>query len=301
MISKKVDVQIFLRSLVCVFLPQQHWYRHMEYSAANTSDLNPFFYGVTLVHNPKVRTYQSDAISANRQLNTTHYQKQHKYRMEWEPPNSDGEGGYIRWFTDDELIFGLQGNSLNIMQTEIPSEPMYLIMNIAVSHTWGFPPCADSCDCSCYECDNPICECALPPGYCSNFPASFEIDYVRVWQAKNDSKHILGCSPEHRPTADFIQGHLHEFTTEGGKRPLEPVSKGGGVCTRNIDCGSKAIMGKCSSTGVCLCGENYTSPNCKSSNGHYDFDTSSAKAKFPRCKYNYYVLLFIRNFDYGYN
>lgn len=269
----------FLYVYICT---QQHWYHHLEYSPTNKSDINPFFYGVTLVHSPKSKTYQSDAISANRQLNKTHYEKQHKYRIEWEPPNENGEGGYVKWYTDDELVFGLNGESLDLTRTEIPSEPMYLIMNVAVSHTWGFPICPDGCDCTCYECDNPACKCGLPNGYCDNFPANFEIDYVRVWQAKNNSRHILGCSPEHRPTEQFIQGHAEKFMTEGQKQPLEPTRNGGGICIKHTDCGSKIIMGSCISN-VCVCQTNYTGPNCKTSDGTYDFDTREPQPRFS-CK-----------------
>jgi beta-glucan synthesis-associated protein KRE6 len=151
---------------------------------------------------------------------------------------------------------------------------MYIIMNVAVSHTWGFPQKSDDCACKTYDCDNPACKCALPYGYCDNFPASFEIDYVRVWQAKNESKHYLGCSPDHRPTEKFIQGNAQHFVSEGQKIPLQPVKNGGGVCSRDSDCGSKLTMGVCSSAGKCVCSANHTGPSCKSPSGYYDFDTS---------------------------
>jgi beta-glucan synthesis-associated protein KRE6 len=250
----------------------------MEYSKRNISDLNPFFYGVTLVHKQKSTTYQSDALSANHQLNTTHYKSQHVYRVEWEPPAANGTGGYIKWFTDGEMIFGLKGATLDIMQTEIPSEPMYLIMNTAVSSSWGFPmPCPDNCECSCFECGNPTCECALPPGYCENFPASFEIDYVRVFQAVDDERHILGCSPEKRPTELFIKGHEKRYMTDGQRRPLEPVRRGGGSCTKSSDCGKHT--GSCSSSGVCVCFANFTGPQCLAHEGYYDFDLPAAHRK----------------------
>jgi hypothetical protein len=68
--------------------------------------LNPFFYGVTLIHRPASYTYQSDALSANTRLNVTHYVDQDTvYRVEWEPPEEDGSGGYIKWFIDGELLF----------------------------------------------------------------------------------------------------------------------------------------------------------------------------------------------------
>ena len=238
------------------------------------SDLNPFFYGVTIIHDQKIKTYQSDAVSANGQLNDTNYEIQHKYRIEWEPPESDGSGGFIKWYTDDKTIFSIYGDSLEIMGTEIPSEPMYLILNTAVSHTWGFPtPCPEGCDCKCYECGNPKCACALPAGYCDNFPASFEIDYVRVFQAKNESKHILGCSPESRPTAQYIEGHSKRFMQEGETRPLQPVAQGGAACSSADDCGGSE-RGTCSTSGNCQCFDNTTGPSCLAHAGFYDVDTS---------------------------
>jgi beta-glucanase (GH16 family) len=251
-----------------------HWYPDLEYSSQNKSDLNPFFYGVTLVHKPNSYTYQSDALSANLQLKATHYSKQHVYRVEWEPPAEDGTGGYIKWFTDGELIYGIHGKSLDIMKTEIPSEPMYLLMNTAVSSHWGFPqPCPEGCSCKCFECGNPECACAIPSGYCDNFPASFEIDYVRVYQAINESKHILGCSPEARPTATFIEGHAKRYMTEGQRRPLEPVVTGGGSCSSHKDCGG-IERGVCSASGLCECSEYSAGPLCLAHAAFYDFDTS---------------------------
>ena len=156
-------------------------------------------------------------------------------------------------------------------------------MNTAVSSHWGFPvPCPDGCDCECYECGNPECMCGMPEGYCDNLPASFEIEYVRVYQAVNESKHILGCSPEKRPSATFIEGHLDRYKSENQKRPLLPVVPGGAVCTRDKDCGGK-YRGLCGSEGVCICGRNYTGPRCLAHNAFYDVDTSQ-KAEPLYCK-----------------
>ena len=263
---------------------QGHWYSNLTYNDKNMSDLNPFFYGVTLFHKPKEKTYQSDAISANFQLNQTHYDKQHIYRLEWEPPLANGTGGYIKWYTDDHFVFDVHGANLRIMQTEIPSEPMYLLMNTAVSKTWGFPaPCPNNCDCKCYECGNPACACALPSGYCDNFPASLEIDFVRVYQAVNDSKHILGCSPENRPTEQFIKGHASKFMTTEDKRPLEPIQKGGGACRKSSDCGKGST---CTTAGICECLASRTGPHCLAHAGFYDFTVNQGEETNFMCTYN---------------
>ena len=257
----------------------------MEYSPSNISDLNPFFYGTTLVHYPQVFSYQADALSANTQLNDTHYDSQHIYRMEWEPPAPNGTGGYIKWFTDNEYVFGIYGKTLDFMQTEIPSEPMYFIMNTAVSSHWGFPqPCPEGCSCKCFECGNPDCACGLPSGYCENFPASFEIDYVRVYQAKNEPKHFLGCSPPHRPTDKWIKGHADRFMTEGQKEPLKRVEVGGAPCTSHADCGGQK-RGICNSRQLCHCKEGWTGPHCLAHHGFYDFElnTTSTDSLDSKC------------------
>lgn len=252
-----------------------HWYSPLEYSPANKSDLNPFFYGTTLVHKPKSFSYQADALSANTQLNHSHYDKQHIYRLEWEPPAPNGTGGHLKWYTDGEYVFGLYGKTLEFMQTEIPSEPMYFIMNTAVSSHWGFPqPCPEGCKCSCYECGNPDCACGMPTGYCDNFPASFEIDYVRVWQAKDETKHFLGCSPPHRPTEKWIKGHAERYMVEGQRRPLQDVERGGAPCTSNADCGG-AKRGICNSKQFCHCKQESTGPHCLAHDGFYDADTNA--------------------------
>jgi hypothetical protein len=167
-------------------LPRKgHWYEGLEYGSNNTQ-LNPFFYGVTLELKPVQYTYQSDAISANTQLTKAYFNHFHKYRLEWEPPNDDGKDGYIKWYLDGKFLYGIRGDNLNLTNTEIPSEPMYLLMNTAIASSWGFPkPCPDGCTCECYECGNPECVCGLPDGFCDNFPATFEIEYVRTHRIIN--------------------------------------------------------------------------------------------------------------------
>jgi hypothetical protein len=254
------------------------WYAPLEYGNKTNADLNPFFYGVTLVHEPKSFTYQSDALSANMHLNESNYMTQHKYRVEWDPPEEDGTGGYIKWFVDDNLMYGVFGESLAITGAEIPSEPMYLLMNTAVSKNWGFPaPCPDGCKCKCFECGNPDCACALPAGYCDNFPSYMEVDYVRVYQAVDEPKHQLGCSTKARPTETFIKGHTKRYVTEGQKRPLEPVQRGGAVCVDDSDCGKSECY-----DGRCACINGFTGPTCLSHAGFYEHENTKEIAPFER-------------------
>ena len=137
---------------------------------SNSSELNYGFWGQWC--GPEVdnsvghkRKYLQDAISVNTKLQETHFQRQHKYRLEWEPNPIDG---YLDWYLDNELIMRIDAKVLNITGSQIPAEPMYLIFNTAVSHSWGFPePCnvqACSACYHCYDCTNSECQCALPEG-----------------------------------------------------------------------------------------------------------------------------------------
>lgn len=224
---------------------------------------------MTLIHTPKEYTYQSDAISANTQIDESFFEKMHRYRVEWEPPSEGNGDGYIRWYLNDHFIYGIHGRSLNITGTSIPSEPMYIIMNTAVATSWGFPtPCPEGCSCKCFECGNPDCDCALPVGYCDNFPANFEIDYVRVWQAKNESKHKLGCSTKERPTELFIKAHKKRYMEENQREPLLPTRIGGASCTSDLDCGG-VRHGSCTDRRVCKCNPGFAGSSCLS---HFGFD-----------------------------
>jgi hypothetical protein len=96
---------------------------------------------------------------------------------------------------------------------------MYLVLNTAISHQWGFPEPCDREHCSacwqCYDCTNPDCQCALPDGMknCKNLPAKMEIDYMRLYQDRDDPSHTVGCSPERFPTAEFIEAHPERYAS----------------------------------------------------------------------------------------
>mmetsp|Transcript_12546 Transcript_12546/g.29496 ORF Transcript_12546/g.29496 Transcript_12546/m.29496 type:complete len:536 (-) Transcript_12546:1286-2893(-) len=103
--------------------------------------------------------------------------------------------GYLRWYMNDLLIYGVRGETLAAkMKSKIPDEPSYLLLNTAISSTWGFPEgteagCPAGCQCGCYDCLAPKsdrsgqCTCGFDKGFCAMLPAHFLVDYVRVWQA----------------------------------------------------------------------------------------------------------------------
>ena len=237
--------------------------------------LNNYFYGVHVTHKDvqtnQTYEFQTDTISVNYWLDDSFWTKQHVYRVEWEPPSDEGIGGYISWFIDGHLIASINGSELQrVSQTEIPSEPMYVLMNVAVSKDWSFPDAWYlNCPTKCWSCFDPQCQCALPKGYCETFPSTMEIDYVRVYQAASDGRHTLGCSPPSHPTADFIAAHKERYMVPGQNtdEPLQPVAKGGGICVSDQDCGHDshcvvAKRGKASTLKACRCKRGWTGPTC---------------------------------------
>jgi hypothetical protein len=145
------------------------WYDGLKYG--EDTGLNIAFYG-SYNHfddstDPASQDYWSDAISFNHQLNSSHFGNFHKYRVEWELPDDvddddenvrgvdvdhgggggDGGGtttrkrnhGYIRWFIDDRFVLEIDGKGLRDSGTggEISSEPMYMLLNTAISSQWG--------------------------------------------------------------------------------------------------------------------------------------------------------------------
>lgn len=59
--------------------------------------------------------------------------------------------------TDGELLYEVPASSLDdATGSKIPTEPSYIILNTAISTTWGFPQtCPDGCACDCFDCNKP--------------------------------------------------------------------------------------------------------------------------------------------------
>jgi len=255
------------------------WYRD-GLTYGHNSSLNIFFYGMHLDGDTKEQSYLADAISANRNIQPTHFQHQHIYRIEWQP----GDDGYIQWFLDGALVFHITAQTLALTGAIIPEEPMYLLLNTAISSTWGFPiPCPDGCACDCFDCREVRCACGVPYQMCKNFPAYFLIDYIRVYQDESEKAHKVGCSTPEHPSSRYIEAHSNIFSVDGQKQPLHPISHGGGVCKSDIDCGlgptrdgqpphqldqiASCVQGKCN----CLTTK-FTGPYCKAPSGHNDIE-----------------------------
>jgi hypothetical protein len=151
-----------------------HWYDKLSYGP-NVS-INPFFYGNYLGPTKKdepskrlptcylicVRTvyditlslgyrgpkqqYQCDAVGSLMGLSYSFWRKMHTFRLEWQP----GPKGYVHWYIDGVFRFGIEAEGLLKENAVIPNEPSYVILNTAVSTTWGFPEAPKGCDI--YDC-----------------------------------------------------------------------------------------------------------------------------------------------------
>lgn len=107
----------------------------MEYGE-NTS-MNLYFFGSrTSKANPEY-SYQADALSGNTQLNENLWESFRSYKIEWKLPSkpketstsTDGEttststeeddvdnqyeDGYVKWYFDNKLVYGVSGKTLS--------------------------------------------------------------------------------------------------------------------------------------------------------------------------------------------
>jgi hypothetical protein len=250
----------------------QVWYDNLTMHG-NTS-INPYFYGTYLaetkpnepVTRDKQQVFQADAVGAIHQLTENHFKYMHTFRIEWQP----GPGGRLDWFvrrhpadwtnmTDADQdegewlhALGIKDKSLkDLMGSQIPIEPSYIILNTAISSTWGFPYDAPSWCPMCFDCNNPQCTCRFSPGFCSMLEegdVAMYVDSVRVYQSKNDDAHVgmphtLGCDPPQYPTKEWIEGHAYRYSRSPpfsyeDHGPLHKIQKGGGSCQTDADCGS---------------------------------------------------------------
>jgi len=191
------------------------WYDGLRFG--EKSKMNMYFYGTLLDKTQKDepagrsihQVYQADAVSALTSLSATHWEDFHTYRLEWMP----GPEGYLAWYLDGEMLYDVPASALsNVTGAQIPVEPSYVILNTAVSTTWGFPEtCPAGCACTCFDCAKPECQCGLPEGLCESLPASMLVDYVRIYQLEDDERHFLGCNHPKFPTRKFIQAHRWRY------------------------------------------------------------------------------------------
>jgi len=134
----------------------------------------------------------------------TYYSQQHIYRMEWVP----GKVGYVRWYVDGKFIFEVpaatvENEYMGTPPRKLPNEPMYLIFNTAMSNTWS-QVCHDGNPARCPK-------GSLEPCCKDLFPASYLMDWVRVYQDKGDKDMTVGCDPPEYPTKQYIEDNAHLY------------------------------------------------------------------------------------------
>ena len=151
-------------------------------------------------------------------IGSSEFEEFHTYRLEWTPRQR------LAWYKDGEFLYEITQDSLTNLTRglQIPDEPTYLLLNTAMSSTWGFPaPCPAGCACDCFDCKKEACKCAIAEGFCDSLPAHFLIDYVRLYQ---NEKHSVGCDPPSHPQPKFIQAHLDRYLDPDAPRKDDAAS-----------------------------------------------------------------------------
>lgn len=256
------------------------WYKGLE-GGPNTS-LNILFYGTYNSFRsdvkPAQQDYWSDAISFNRQLTESHFNSTHVYRLEWDVPDEKSDG-YLHWFIDGELVVSMNGTGIKKagLGTEISTEPSYIIMNTAISSQWGFPAeCPANCPCKTYDCNSAEWSktCGFSEGFCNMVKKKpeYKINWVRVFQDKDNPTQKVGCSTPERPTRKFIKAHQDVYKQSQDEVPLKNIQRGRGDCNPRATgaipatCGGSE-RGRCISGNECECKPGWTGPHCLAHDG----------------------------------
>lgn len=134
------------------------------------------------------------AVSGTTTLNTNWYELGpggYSFQVYGYEYLNDDDDGYITWYVgENNPTFTLHAYALapngNVGFRRISKEPMSIIMNLGISNNWAYI-------------DWPSLV----------FPATFRIDYVRVYQPPDAI--LVGCDPDSHPTTDYIQDHLNAY------------------------------------------------------------------------------------------
>ncbi|KAG8936064.1 hypothetical protein FRC02_004689 [Tulasnella sp. 418] len=114
------------------------------------------------------------------------------YGVEFVPNKEHRDQAQITWVSGGVPSWQLRAPaagpdpSVEIGQRLVSEEPMAIVLNLAISEGYQ----------------------TVDPSTLT-FPALLKFDYVRVYQRKGELN--IGCDPEDRPTAQYIQDHLPAF------------------------------------------------------------------------------------------
>jgi len=113
------------------------------------------------------------------------------YGFEYHP---DRENGYITWQTDGQPAWTITSNAIGpdaqaeISNRLVSEEPMSIVLNFGFSNAFQAINFREI-----------------------TFPATFAIDYVRIYQ-RDDLPQSVTCDPASHPTHDYIQRHINAYT-----------------------------------------------------------------------------------------
>lgn len=130
------------------------------------------------------------------------------FGVEYDPDwNEDGQAS-VTWYMDGRPTWTLNGQAigpvpeLDISQRLIPTEPMFMILNVAISESFQ-----------------------VPDFDLLRFPAHMAVDYVRVYQRDGQPDRV-GCDPANRPTYDYIQNNLDiYYNANASSYPKEKIPR----------------------------------------------------------------------------
>ncbi|RLN37979.1 hypothetical protein BBO99_00004239 [Phytophthora kernoviae] len=189
--------------------------------------------------------YQMDAISSNWPVHLGAYTDYVEYQLEW----VTGKNGYVQWLLQGSPLFEVTTDAFsNVPQDKgktnpqkvMLEEPMSLILNVALSSSWGATPPNAGKECRGDGADeetNKICDA---------FPMYLKMDYMRLYQDLGDDLDAdnymqVGCDPASHPTKEWIEGHIDEY--EDDDNQYKEVS-GKAFCTSDDDCTIGGNLGK---------------------------------------------------------
>lgn len=130
------------------------------------------------------------AVSTTSMLNNNWYDgnEYQKYAFEYEPGGD--ENAFIAWTIGEQEMMKFDGRAVgpngNVGQRLVSEEPMSIIMNLGISHSWVDIEFQDL-----------------------RFPTTLRIDYVR-WYQKEGSESVT-CDPPGYETTDYINRHPEAY------------------------------------------------------------------------------------------
>ncbi|KAJ7052502.1 glycoside hydrolase family 16 protein [Mycena amicta] len=103
------------------------------------------------------------------------------------------DSAYITWISDGKVTWTLAAGAVgadpltNIAARPITEEPLYILINLGISHAFGFIDFEHL-----------------------TFPSIMRVDWIRVYQ--HPDRINIGCDPEARPTSQYINTYIDAYS-----------------------------------------------------------------------------------------